>query len=77
MARRTCGECGKPLGSTFGYCHDCGGESIRGGTPCTGRGWKYQLGVPHSSIVAAEKNYGTVLPLDPNDTNSHYEANHE
>lgn len=28
--KRTCKVCGKPLGSTDGACHDCGGDTYRG-----------------------------------------------
>lgn len=62
--RRYCSSCNKPLGSTFGKCHSCGGESSRGSDRCDGREWKLVLGVPMDTIVAAEREYGSVLPLE-------------
>lgn len=61
---RNCSECGKPLGSTYGKCHKCGGESKRGGKRCDGRQWKGWFGLEPTAIKAAERAHGNVLPLD-------------
>jgi hypothetical protein len=52
---RKCDECGKPLGSTLGACHECGGDSYRAGGPseADARAWKLALGVSHTQIESA------------------------
>lgn len=52
--RRTCSECGKPLGNTLGRCHECGGETYRAGGQMVddwGRYWKIEMGIPWPKIV--------------------------
>ena len=44
MSRETCSGCGKPLGSTIDYCHDCGGATYRAGDRQTNHFWRAWLG---------------------------------
>lgn len=56
--RRRCEECGKPLGSTLGKCHECGGETYRAGGDMTDTwawNWKIMLGIKPKLI---EKHHG-------------------
>lgn len=53
MTRRTCQSCGKPLGGSLGRCHDCGGDTYRGGDPITPEWWLVELGVKPALVQDA------------------------
>ena len=51
MRRRTCKECGTPLGGTLGYCHEHGGADTGSEmTDVWGPYWKLELGVKPSLV---------------------------
>lgn len=57
--RRTCSECGKPLGGTLGTCYECGGEKhspSREERLADARNWKILFGVKPSLIEEAHNN---------------------
>lgn len=54
--KRTCAECGKPLGGTVGKCYECGGEKpqpSRRERLKDAETWKLWLGVPWDKIAEA------------------------
>jgi hypothetical protein len=54
--KRTCAECGKPLGGTVGKCYECGGEKpepSRKERLSDAEKWKLWAGVPWDMIAEA------------------------
>lgn len=54
--RRTCGECGKPLGGTVGLCYECGGEKpspSRKERLADAETWKLLLGIEYEQVAEA------------------------
>lgn len=57
--KRKCGDCGKPLGSTLGYCYECGGENRRAEREerlADAYTWKILLGVKPKLIEEAHED---------------------
>lgn len=54
MSKRNCSECGKPLGSTYEKCYECGGKSRRGGDPITPHNWQLMLGVEPEDLKTCD-----------------------
>lgn len=76
---RTCAECGKHLGGTYGTCYECGG-SKQVDPPGTqpmydgARKWKVFLGVNPVKIKAA---HGASKERNPRWDDEHEEWKHE
>lgn len=57
--KRTCSECGKPLGNTLGKCHEHGGDNYRAGGSMMyqwSERWKlWYFGVPYDKVQKAHE----------------------
>lgn len=68
--KRKCSECNKPLGGTFGKCHECGGEKSKERMMYRwARSWKIALGVFPSKIKKAHD--------ESKERNPHYDEEEE